>query len=486
MTAADMPTALYDIREQCMPELIRTFDILKADECRRMPDGLIQSLASAGMFGLMGPKSNGGLGLTLSSAVDHVRQIAAFDISAAAAMVIHNFLAAPLIANSMAFKESDGITNAMYTGAALCAFALTEAGAGSSPRHISTNVSISEDGYSLFGRKIWIGLADWATWLVVFARYSSGHKAGQIGCFLVNRNSPGVEIFREHLTLGIRGIVQNTVIFDCVKIPFEYALSEGGGWRSATASMDLGRIGVGAIALGAAERATQIAILYAKERNIGRLKLIDINYVNNCLLQMTTKIKLISDMMSCICDPRLDRSFITYFAPSFKIVATEWAGDIIDRCVQILGGRGYEEDIGLARIFRDARILRIFEGPTETLLSFLGRCATSTATQNDMLLFIERIGGSTVGISHTDSLLSDGWSVVREIVRGICIKNSYSEDEFNYLMTDIDSRIVNSRSTSREISYYANTTIDQFMAKLQNDILTPDVDFTNMRMAGYL
>ncbi|SFJ86214.1 Acyl-CoA dehydrogenase [Bradyrhizobium sp. Gha] len=403
-SAEGRATALYSSLTADLSQL----NFADADDRRAFPPTLHSILARHGLFGLTAPKELGGLALPLREAIDLISATASFDVSAASTLVIHNFLALPCIEAAPHIPEQGAIIRGATRGD-LCAFALTEPGAGSAPRHIKASAFIQEDTVRISGRKIWIGLADWARWIVCFARASGPNDAkGRLVGVLVDRQAPGLKVTHEHRTLGLRGIIQNTLEFQDVELPRSYVLSgDQDGWGAATSSMNRGRIGVAAMGLGALERAIQVAASYANHRRLGKARMIENSYIEQLFGQMVLRREVVKAMLAASCQlVSVQGALNVHLASATKVLSSEWCGLVADQCVQLLGGRGYDEGTPLAKIYRDARILRIFEGPTEALLSHLGRCLLSKATRHEIADLFRSVGAASIHAAAIDELSS--------------------------------------------------------------------------------
>ncbi|WP_456725286.1 acyl-CoA dehydrogenase family protein [Bradyrhizobium sp. USDA 4350] len=412
-----------------------------ADDRRAFPPTLHSMLARHGLFGLTTRVEHGGLALPLQQAIDLISATASFDVSAASTLVIHNFLALPCIEAAPHVPDQEQIIRGATRGD-LCAFALTEPGAGSAPRHIQSSAFMHEDKVRISGRKIWIGLADWARWIVCFARTSGCDAKGRLVGVLVDRQAPGLKVTHEHRTLGLRGIIQNTLEFQDVEVPRAYVLSrDQDGWGAAASSMNRGRIGVAAMGLGALERAIQVAASYANHRRLGKLRMIENSYIEHLFGQMVLRREVVKAMLAASC--RLvsgQGSPNIHLASATKVLSSEWCGLVADQCVQLLGGRGYDEGTPLAKIYRDARILRIFEGPTETLLSHLGRCLLSRATRDEISDLFVSLGAASIhaaaieelcGLDQTDGavLIYAGWLTTLGLAQAVITAGAFSESD---------------------------------------------------------
>jgi alkylation response protein AidB-like acyl-CoA dehydrogenase len=363
--------------------LMGGYNFLSSDEARSFPGDLINRLCQAKAFGLCAKVEHGGAALSFADANRVISTAASFDASAASALVIHNFLAVPCIEKAHGLSDRPRILQEIASGQALCAFGLTEEGAGSAPRHISTFARRCDDGFLITGKKIWIGLGAWTEFVVCFARVPD--DGNRIAAFLVDTKAEGFSVGAEHRTMGLRGIVQNTLCFRNVKVSADRCLSgSGDGFRLAKESMNRGRLGVAAMSVGVARRATQIVAMYASQRRMGNRILLDNDHIQRQVRDMIQSVESMDAVLRCAERQAVVTPLSEYLAVAAKVICSEWAHRIVDRSVQFFGGRGYEEDLVVARIYRDVRIMRIFEGPTETLLSYLDRSFASRATADEM------------------------------------------------------------------------------------------------------
>ncbi|MCA1360889.1 acyl-CoA/acyl-ACP dehydrogenase [Bradyrhizobium sp. IC3069] len=475
-----------------------------ADDRRAFPPTLHSILARHGLFGLTAPGEHGGLALSLQEAIDLISATASFDVSAASTLVIHNFLALPCIEAASHIPAQAHIIRGATSGD-LCAFALTEPGAGSAPRHIEAAAFMHEDKVRISGRKIWIGLADWARWIVCFARASGPDAKGRLVGVLVDRQAPGLKVTHEHRTLGLRGIIQNTLEFQDVEMPRSYVLSrDQDGWGAAASSMNRGRIGVAAMGLGALERAIQVAASYASHRRLGKLRMIENSYIEQLFGQMVLRREVVKAMLAASC--RLVSAHgapNVHLASATKVLSSEWCGLVADQCVQLLGGRGYDEGTPLAKIYRDARILRIFEGPTEALLSHLGRCLLSKATRDEIADLFRSIGAASVhaaaidelsGLNETDGavLIYAGWLTTLGLAKAVMSADCFSASDCAAAAADLVSSELTSLRTrvparqSVETRSRANRTLATFLHDAACSIRSPVLTDDYLKLVQYV
>lgn len=259
------------------------------------------------------------------------------------------------------------ILNDVLSGKGLCSFALTEKCAGSFPSNLEARINAKDGKYILNGQKIWVGLASWAKYFVVFAKSDENI----VQACIIERNQIGVQIVHEHKTLGLNGIVQAEVKFDNVVVQSDCIVKEG-GLNIAKQNFGIGRIAFGYISYGTITRCISLVERYTQKRRIARGLMYNHVYVQQIIEEFKLKNRILASFLSEIRNNKIKGYPVEILGIIVKVRSTEWMSEIIDQTLQLLGGRGYMENNIIARYFRDARIFRIFEGPTETLLAHLG------------------------------------------------------------------------------------------------------------------
>jgi acyl-CoA synthetase (AMP-forming)/AMP-acid ligase II/alkylation response protein AidB-like acyl-CoA dehydrogenase/acyl carrier protein len=345
------------------------------DERRTIPPYVVLDLGNQGFFGLQVPTRFGGKALCSVDLMRVLEQLAAVDMTVATLVGVHNGLGVrPLLRfGSDALRER--LLPALATGRQLAAFALTEPDAGSNPLALRATAARTAGGWHLRGEKQWIGLGSWAGVTTVFAKaHDAGGQPLGITALLLGEDSAGLEQGPEALTMGMRGMVQNTVYLNDAFVPdASVLLAPGQGMEVARDAMLFSRLGIGGICVGAMKRCAQLMGRYAARREIASGRLAD-NPVTVARLQELTSAIFASEALVYALAARLDRGAAVppeaYLA--CKTSTTELLGVAADQLVQMLGGRGYIEANGAPQILRDARVLRILEGPTETLYAHLG------------------------------------------------------------------------------------------------------------------
>ncbi len=346
------------------------------DERRCIPPYIVLDLGNHGLLGMQVSPQYGGINLNNRDMLRVLQQLGAIDPTLASFVGVHNVLGTRPIANYASEAVKEELLPSIATGRKLAAFALTEPGAGSNPQAISARAMPDrETQWQLSGTKIWIGSAAWASVINTFVKTfdDKGQYLGISG-FAIHQDGTGLRQGPESLTMGLRGMVQNTVYLDNVRVGSEYLLGKvGTGMKAAQDAMMHGRLCISAVSLGGMKRCAQLMLRYAKRRNISTGRLVDNPVTLVKLTDLTESIVALESLIDRIATLLDSGQSIPIEAYAVcKISAPEFFWKAADNLIQILGGRGYIETNIAPQFLRDSRVLRIYEGPTETLNMFLG------------------------------------------------------------------------------------------------------------------
>ena len=354
----------------------RRIDSRLIDERRAIPPHVVLDFGNHGLLGLSAPAATGGLELCALDALRVLEQLAAIDTTLASFVGVHNALGLRPLLRYGTEAQQERLVPALSQGRDLGSFAFTEPAAGSNPTAIqATAIADGDGGWRLTGEKRWIGTAAWAGTVHVFAHLvdEEGHRRGITG-FVVRSDAEGFESGAEELTLGMRGMVQNTIHLRDVYVGAGDLLGEAGqGMAIAQDIMEFGRVCIAAVSLGAMKRCAQLMTRYARQRTIATGRLLDNIVTRERLTQVTVEITALGALVRRVAG-WLDQGVELpkeYYA-AIKVLAAEAAYRAADTLVQLLGGRGYIETNLAPQLLRDVRLLRVFEGPSETMQMFVG------------------------------------------------------------------------------------------------------------------
>ncbi|AOX02679.1 hypothetical protein BJP34_27450 [Moorena producens PAL-8-15-08-1] len=346
------------------------------DERRCIPPHIVLDFGNRGFFGLQVPFKYGGIGLNNVDTLRIIEQLGAIDQTLTLFVGNHNVLGVRPIMKYASLAQKEQLLPNLATGREIAAYALTEPGAGSNPRAISARaIPNPNGGWLLEGSKIWSGSAAWSSVINIFVQQldPDGKPMGISG-FVVPQRTKGLRIGSEALTMGMRGMVQNAIFLDGVSVTPEQLLGEpGAGIKVAQDAMMHGRLGLAAGCIGGMKRCAQLMLRYGERRLVSTGRLLDNPVTLVRLSDLTAAITVLENLVFTTAE-LLDRG---YSIPEEVYTACKTSGpeffwQAADNLIQLLGGRGYIETNIAPQIYRDARVFRIFEGPTETLNMFLG------------------------------------------------------------------------------------------------------------------
>jgi butyryl-CoA dehydrogenase len=265
----------------------------------------------------------------------------------------------------------------MASGRRLGAFALTEPAAGTDAAAGTCTAVLKDDSYVLNGSKIFISNAPFAEVYIVFAKSDPDAKGTRgMSAFIVERDTPGFSVGEAEHKLGIRGSSTPPLYFTNCQIPRDALLGqEGKGFKIAMQTLDGGRIGIGAQALGIAEAALDAAVAYAKERIQFGKPIASLQAIQWMLADMSTEIEA-ARLLVYRAASNIDRGlpYSTEGAMA-KLFASETASRVAGKAIQIHGGYGYTESYPVERNYRDAKITEIYEGTSEVQRMVIARAA---------------------------------------------------------------------------------------------------------------
>lgn len=371
----------------------RRLDSRLMDERRTMPPHVLLDLGNHGFLGMQAPLALGGKALATSDLLRLMEQLAAIDLTLATAVGVHNGLGLRPLLRFAPERLRAAVAPHLAGGRQLAAFALTEPAAGANPLAMRTRAQRCAGGWRLNGDKHLIGLANWAGWTTVVARAldEDGMALGTVALLLPD-DAPGLHQQAEALTMGMRAMVQNALRFDDVFVPDTHVLGQpGAGMEVARDAMAFARLGIGALCVGGMKRCAQLMLRYAGRREVAGGRLLDHPVTLARLDGLTGAIGALEALVSAL-GAHDDHGNGYGGLPqeacmACKCVASELLWEAADMLMQLLGGRGYLEPNLAPLLMRDARVMRILEGPTEALYVHLG----AGALDGGCLAFAEEV-----------------------------------------------------------------------------------------------
>jgi butyryl-CoA dehydrogenase len=330
------------------------------------PMELVRRLGEVGFLGMFVPQTFGGSGLDLVSYVVAMEEISKAWASLSVIMSVHNSLVcAPLLRFGTPAQQQRYLP-AMITGEKLGCYALTEPGAGSDAGAIQTRATRSGDDYVLNGEKIFTTSGSRADLAIVYAVTDPAQGKKGISAFLVEKNTPGFIVGNLEDKLGLRSSDTASLTFQDCRVPQANRLgAEGEGFRIALSTLDGGRIGIAAQALGIAQACLEESLLYARERRQFGQPIANFQAIQWMLADMSTEIasaRLLTYRAAWLAQ---QGKTVTQPAAMAKVFASETANRVAYKAIQIFGGYGYTKQFPVERFFRDARITTLYEGTSE-------------------------------------------------------------------------------------------------------------------------
>ena len=351
----------------------RELEILATD---RVPDDLRNQAKDMGLFGYAIPQEWGGLGLDITQDVELAMELGYTSLALRSMFGTNNGIAGQVLVGFGTDEQKATWLESLASGQ-VASFALTEQGAGSNPAGLRTKAirDGAEGDWVITGEKRFITNAPVADLFVVFARTRPADDAGPgIAVFLVPADSHGVEVGTKDAKMGQEGAWTADVRFTDVRVPAGALVggSEDIGYRAAMTSLARGRIHIAALAVGAAQRALDESVNYAATATQGGTPIGNFQLVQAMLADQQTGVMagraLVRDAARLWLTEQ-DRRI----APSAaKVFCTEMAGKVADLAVQIHGGSGYMREVPVERIYRDVRLLRLYEGTSEIQRLIIG------------------------------------------------------------------------------------------------------------------
>src|SRR5690554_2546639 len=364
---------LLDERYNEIRDMVRKFAdsevaplAMSIDHEGKIPSELIGKLAENGFLGSYIPEEYGGAGLDYQSYALIVEEISRACASTGVFVSAHTSLAVWPILQFGTKEQKEKYLPKMAAGEMIGCFCLSEPNAGSDAGSLTTFAEDKGDHWEINGVKNWITNGKEAGVCIVFAKTKKTPDYKGISAFIVETSTPGFSIIKEEDKLGIRGSSTCQLAFDKVKVPNDALLGEPEkGFRVAMATLDGGRIGIAAQALGIAQAAFDYAIRYTKQRVQFGAPLSNLQGIQFMLADMSNKIaasRLLIYHASHLKDAGLPYSKESAQA---KLTASEAAMWITTKAIQLCGGNGYTKEYPVERYFRDAKITEIYEGTSE-------------------------------------------------------------------------------------------------------------------------
>ncbi|XP_003759210.1 short/branched chain specific acyl-CoA dehydrogenase, mitochondrial [Sarcophilus harrisii] len=343
------------------------------DENSQMEKSVIEGLFQQGLMGIEIETKYGGTGASFFSSILAIEELAKVDASVSVLCDIQNTLINTLI-RKCGTEEQKATYLTKLAKDTIGSFCLSEAQAGSDAFALKTKAEKKGDYYIINGSKMWISNAEYAGIFLVMANANPNVGYKGITCFIIDRDTEGLQIGKKENKLGIRASSTSTLIFNNVKVPVTNILGQlGHGYKYAIGMLNEGRIGIAAQMLGLAQGCFDHTIPYLKERMQFGKRILSFQGIQHQIAQVATQLeaaRLLTYNAARLSET--GRPFIKE-ASMAKYFASEVAGLTTSKCIEWMGGVGYTKDFPMEKYFRDAKIGTIYEGTSNIQLNTIAK-----------------------------------------------------------------------------------------------------------------
>ena len=363
-----------NLRYELFQDLIKEFALNEVkplakdvDEEERFPIETVKKMAECGLMGINVPTEFGGAGGDMKMYISAVEELSKVCATTGVVLSAHTSLCvSPILEFGTPTQKAQYVPK-LASGEWLGAFGLTEPNAGTDASYQQTTAAKVEGGYVLNGTKIFITNAGYADVYIIFAMTDKSQGTRGITGFIVESTFEGFKVGKKEAKMGIRGSSTCELIFTNCFVPEANVLGKiGEGFKIAMKTLDGGRIGIAAQALGIAEGALEETVNYVKERKQFGRPISAFQNTQFVLADLKTKVEAAKLLVYQAADKKQNKAKdVSVAAAMAKLYAAEVAMEVTTKCVQLHGGYGYTRDYPVERMMRDAKITEIYEGTSE-------------------------------------------------------------------------------------------------------------------------
>ena len=341
------------------------------DRTEEFPMKNVKMMAEMGLMGIPFPEEYGGAGMDTLAYIQTVEELSKYCASTGVILSAHTSLCATPIYQFGSEEQKQKYLVPLAKGEKLGAFGLTEPGAGTDAQGVQTKAVLDGDEWVLNGSKCFITNGKYADVYIIIAvtdvvEDKKGRKKKLFSAFIVEKGTPGFTFGTKEKKMGIRGSATYELIFQDCRIPKENLLGQQGkGFPIAMHTLDGGRIGIAAQALGIAEGALETTIDYVKERKQFGRSIAQQQNTQFVLADLATKVEAAQLLVYKAACAKMTQKVYSVEAAKAKLFAAEVAMEVTTKCVQLHGGYGYIREYDVERMMRDAKITEIYEGTSE-------------------------------------------------------------------------------------------------------------------------
>lgn len=348
--------------------------------------GILHKLAELGFLGMLVPERYGGLEFDLPTYLVAFEELARGDAALSLTIHIQNGPVPMVLLDHGTEEQKSRWLPVLASGATMAGFALSEAGAGSDPASMATAAHRVDGGWEISGAKKWVTNGALADVMLVFARTGGDGSGGRaIGAFLVDTDAKGYRVGKREKTMGLRASETVEVEFERVRVADDRLVgNHAHGLKYALEALDLGRLGIGAQAVGIARAALEHAVDYSRERQQFGRPIASFGAIRSKLSAMATRIAAARALVMEGARAWEMRDTgdvgdvpVTARSAMAKLMASETAARVTEEAVRIFGGYGFMREFPVEKLMRDAKVTEIYEGTSEILRLVIGRSLTA-------------------------------------------------------------------------------------------------------------
>lgn len=343
------------------------------DETEEFSMELLEKMKKFGLMGIPYSKEYGGEGADVLTYTLCMEEMSKVDASTGITISVHTSLCCSCINDFASEEQKQKFLRPLVDGSKVGCFGLTEPGAGTDASGVKTNAVLDGDEYILNGQKVFTTNSGFADTFIIFAITDKTAGTRGMSAFIVDRNTPGVEVSKNIPRMGIRAASNCEVALVDVRVPKENVIAgEGKGYKIAMSALAGGRIGIGAQSVGIAQGALNEAIAYVKERKQFGKPISKFQNTQFLIAELQVKIDAARLMVWRAAKSKDDHENYAPLAAACKLFASDVAVEVTRAAVQLLGGYGYSREYPVERMYRDAKITEIYEGTSEAMKMIVG------------------------------------------------------------------------------------------------------------------
>lgn len=343
------------------------------DETEEFSMELLEKMKKFGLMGIPYSKEYGGEGADVLTYTLCMEEMSKVDASTGITISVHTSLCCSCINDFASEEQKQKFLRPLVDGSKVGCFGLTEPGAGTDASGVKTNAVLDGDEYILNGQKVFTTNSGFADTFIIFAVTDKTAGTRGMSAFIVDRNTPGLEVSKNIPRMGIRAASNCEVALVDVRVPKENLIAgEGKGYKIAMSALAGGRIGIGAQSVGIAQGALDEAIKYVKERKQFGKPIAKFQNTQFLIAELQVKVDAARLMVWRAAKSKDDHENYAPLAAACKLFASDVAVEVTRAAVQLLGGYGYSREYPVERMYRDAKITEIYEGTSEAMKMIVG------------------------------------------------------------------------------------------------------------------